>query len=141
MRTKSVLDIRWQTGDRLRELAGHLWIGEGRGQAKQPQPGGRYALGSKAIQIGRPLAGKNVTQQVVVDDDGCHLRGGQFGIIKIAHEPAVLLGRQSFGQEPLAATRGQEYHNIAQVDHSDPSTMVQAPPMADGRRHRHLSTG
>jgi len=76
MRTKSVLYVSRQTSDRFRELAGHLGIGEGGAQAKEPQPGCGYPVGRKATQIGRPLASENVTQQVVVDDDGHHLRGG-----------------------------------------------------------------
>ena len=33
------------------------------------QSGGGYAVGRKATQIRRPVAGQDVTQKVVVDDD------------------------------------------------------------------------
>jgi hypothetical protein len=134
-------DRRPATGDRLRESAGHLGIGEGGTQSKEPQPGGGYALGRKATQIGRPLARQDVTQQVVVDDDGGHLRGSHIGIVGIADQSAMVLSGKSVGQEFLPAAWWQEDQGIAQVDHRHPSTVVQPPTMAHGRRHRHLSTG
>ena len=58
---------------------------------------GCYPLGRKATQIRRPLARQDVTKEVVVDDDGYHLSGGQFGIVVIADEPPMLFGRESVG--------------------------------------------
>ncbi len=47
LRAKSVLDISRQSGNRRRELAGHLGISQGRAEPKQPQPGGGNAIGRK----------------------------------------------------------------------------------------------
>jgi len=72
---------------------------------------------------------------MVVDDDGCHLRGRQIGIVELADELAMLLSCQRVGEELLTAAGGQEDHSVAQVDHGDPTTVVQTPSMPHGRRH------
>jgi len=103
LRSKSVLNISRQPGDRCRELAGHFGIGKGRAESKEPQSGGRYAVGRKTTQIRRPLAGQDVTQKVVVDDDGGHLRGRQIGIVDFADELAMPFSRKCVGEELLTA--------------------------------------
>ena len=141
LRAKSVLNVSWQSGDRSGEFAGHFGVRQGGAEPEEPQSGGRYAVGRKTTQIRRPLAGQDVTKKVVVDDDGCHLRGRQIGIVDFADELAMLFGRQSVGKELLTAARREEDHGIAQVDNRDSSTMIQPPPMAHGSRYGHLPTG
>gem|GEM_PF-5478858 len=141
LRAKSVLNVCRQSGDRFRELAGHLGVCKGGAEPKEPQSCGRYAVGRNATQFPRPLARQDVTQKVVVDDDGCHLRSRQIRIVDIADELAMPFSRQCVGEELLTAAGRQENHGFAQVHHRHSTTLVQPPPMAHGRRHGHLSTG
>jgi hypothetical protein len=103
LRSKSVLNVSWQSGNRFGELAGHLGIGKGGAEPKEPQSGGRYAGRRKTPQVRRPLACQDVTKQVVIDDDGCQLRGRQIGIVELADELAMLFSRQCVGEELLTA--------------------------------------
>ncbi len=139
--TKSGLGVSRQTDDRLGELAGRPRAGERGAQAEEPQPGGRHPLRRDAAQVGLPLAGQDVAQQMVVDDEGRHLRGGQVGIVETAHEPAMFLSRKSLRQELLSPAGREQDEGITQVDHRHPAAVIQPPPMAHGSRHRHLPTG
>jgi hypothetical protein len=103
LRAKSALDVSWQSGNRFGELAGHNGIGKGGAQPKEPQSGSRNAVRRKTPQVRRPLARQDVTQKVVVDDDGCQLRGRQIGIVELADQLAMLLSRQCVGEELLTA--------------------------------------
>ena len=105
LRAKSVLNISRQSGYRLGELANHLGIGEGGAESKESPSGGRYTVGRKTSQVRRPLARQDVTEHVV-DDDGCHLRGRQIGIVELADELAMLFSRQCVGEELLTAAWG-----------------------------------
>jgi hypothetical protein len=103
LRAKSVLNVNRKSGDRFRELARHLGVGKGGAEPKEPQSGGRYAVGRNATQVRRPLARQNVTQKVVVNDDGCHLRSREIRIVDFVDELAMLFSRQSIGEELLTA--------------------------------------
>jgi len=141
LRSKPVLDVGWQPGYRCRQLAGHIRIGIGGAEPEEPETGDRYAVGGDTAQVRRSLTRQDVTEQVVVDDDGCHLRGRQIGIVELADELEMLVSCQCVGEELLTSARGQEDHRVAQIDHGDATTVVQPPPMPHGRRHRHLATG
>jgi hypothetical protein len=106
LRAKSILYISWQSGNRLRELANHFGVSKGGAEPKEPQPGGSYAIGRKSSQVRCPLAGQDVTEQVVIDnDDGCHLCGRQIRLVELADELAMPLSRQCVGKDLLTAAR------------------------------------
>lgn len=132
-----VLEFCRERGDRGRQLAGDAGVGERAGQAKKPEPRGRQTRCDPA-EVTWSLAGEHIAQEMIIDDDRVHSGRGEIWVIEAVDEPSVIFCGEGSGQKLLASARRQENHGIAEVDHRQASTLGDAPPTADGRRHRHL---
>ncbi len=99
----------------------------------------RDARAGDPAPIRCPFSGKEVPQQMVVDDDGGHLRRCQVRVVDTLDPLKMILGGQGSSENLLAAARRQEDHSVTQIHHSHPSPVIEPPPMAYCRRNRHLA--
>lgn len=70
---------------------------------------------------------------MVVDDDGGQLRRGEIGVVEPTNKTQMVLGAEGSSEELLASSRREKNYRVAQVDHGDPTAVVEPPAMAHGR--------
>jgi len=114
-------------------------LGEGGAEAEEPQSGGGDAVGSQAAQVCPTVADEDVAEEVIVDDEGGHLRRGQIGIVQGADKVVVLLSGERRGQEPLSLPGREQDHGIAKIEDRHASALIETPSVPDRSRDRHLA--
>ena len=85
------------------ETIGSAWNDQS--QPKEPEPGGRHALGGKPIEIRRAFTGQQITKDVVVDDDGSHLCRGEIGVVELPDKTQVVLSTGGLERGAAGAPR------------------------------------
>ena len=88
---KGHLQCLGEGGDGRRELPGDAWLSQRRAQTEQPEPGGGDPAGCQSAEVGWAVADEDVPKEMVVDDNGRHLRGGEIGIVELADESQVVI--------------------------------------------------
>ena len=114
--TESGLRIGGQAGYRSRQPAGDRGISERGAQPEQPQPCRRDPIRCEPVQVRRSLAGQDVAQQVVVDDERSHLRRGEVGILQISYELEMCFGSESPREDRLTLAGRKQDNSVAQVN-------------------------
>ncbi len=132
--TESRLDVSRQAGHWGGELSGDGWVSERGTQPEQPEAGGGNALRCDPVEVLRALAGQDVAQQVVVNDEGGHLRRREIWVVELADELQVSVGAQCLPEEPLPGAGREEDHSVTEVDEGHSSTLIEPPSTAYSRR-------
>lgn len=91
---KSSLQLLGEDGDGSRELPGHGRVGEGGAEPEEPEACRRDTVRAQAVEVRGSLAHQDVTQKVIVDDNGPHLRCRQIRIVDAGDEAEMILGRE-----------------------------------------------
>jgi hypothetical protein len=101
LRTEGGLQIVGEGRHGCRKPPGHGRVREGGTQPEEPQAGGGDAVGAEPVKVRGAVADEDVTQQVIVEDDGGQLRRRQIGVLEGADEASMILSRKGARQEPL----------------------------------------
>ena len=70
---------------------------------------------------------------MVIDDNGSHLGRREIGVVKPENEASVVFGTKGFSDEPLTSSGRKQNDRVTQVDHGDPTAVVESPSMAHRR--------
>ena len=73
------------------------------------------------------LAGQDVPQQMVIDDDRAHSRRSKIGVVEAFHVLAMLLSRERVRQKPLTRPGREQHDSVAQVDDRDAAPLGEPP--------------
>ena len=135
---EALLLIDRERCDRPGQGARYIGGCPGAAEPEQPQPG-RRERACEAAEIRGSMAGQDITQEMVVDDNRWQLSRGQIGVIEVAGEGQVIVGGQRLVQQGLPGAWREKNDSITQVDDRHAATLCQAPPATNARGHGHLA--